>query len=199
VEPNTEKSKRSDREPKHTTPNGAGQPDAGRTSDAEHAEGERKAKDAGGWENVQLDRPLYKPENCAETPLVGYVLDRIAMPENDNGPWSCFVIRLTAPCLAVDGFDADATPKTFPIGTEVLLNSTVKLKSVDRFLHPNWLIEIRVAPDKKVKLDGGRTMWTYKVAANKDSALKRPATLQITKHATPAAQAERERENDLPF
>lgn len=193
----TSSGKREGEEKKKTAKNGAeghaeGHPDAST----------KGADGKGGWDEVQLERPLYKPESCKDTPIIGYVLDLIHMPENDNGPWSCFVIRLTKPCLAVNGFDSDAVPQEFPEGTEILLNLTVKLRTVDRFLHPKWLIEVRVQPTKKEKLSGGRTMWLYSVAANRETVQKRPATMQITAHhpvAQIAARAETRPEDDIPF
>ncbi len=194
MEPNTSKTKTKagEHEPERNHTNGVegSTPVAGET---------KKAKSA--WTEVQLDRPLYKPDTCRKTAIQGFVLDLVAMPENENGPWSCFVIELTEPCLAVDGIDPDAEPIERAIGTEVLLNSTVKLRTLDRFLHPKFLCEVRVQPTTKEKLSGGRSMWLYRVDANRETVKPRPATAQITAHSRAIADHRREKPADdgIPF
>lgn len=153
-----------------------------------------------GWREIAVDRPMYKPDLCKKTALRGYLIDLIPMPETDNGPWSAYVFKLTAPCLAVDGFDESGEAKDYPAGSEVLLNETVKLRGqLSRLLNPNVLIEVEVKPLEKVKLGGGRTMWIYQIRANEKSMKKRTAIHTLRQNnAVPVAAAVQSMD-DIPF
>ena len=142
-----------------------------------------------GWVELAVDRPLYKPESCRKTPLRGRLINLVSMPETDNGPWSAYVIKITKPCLAVDGFDGSDTAKEYPVGTEVHLTETVKLKGeLGKLLHPDFLIEVEITPTEKVKLTGGRTMWRYSIRANNKTVIKRPAIYALNTMSVPPAR-----------
>ena len=153
-----------------------------------------------GWVDISTDIPLYKADECKKTPVTGYLLSLDEMPETDNGPWRAYRFLTTKPGLACD-FDGEPQP-TEP-GDEVRLTKTVKLAALDRFLLPDAMVEVTVTPLEKKKLSGGRTMWTYKVQANKKTIKKRPGIYALGGGAQaprlPSSGSSNGGTEDIPF
>lgn len=135
-----------------------------------------------GWEDAQLDAPMYKTDLCKGTPLVGYLLGLQEMPESDNGPWQAYTILTTKPCLACtfEGTGEQATVKEYPAGTPIMIVATAKLAGLKAFLNKHYTLEVKVKPLAKKPIGGGRTMWTYEVKRNPTTIRKRTRMEEMT-------------------
>ena len=116
-----------------------------------------------GFVNVVTDRTMYKAETCKDTPLQGYLINKIPMPAIRGRSWNAFVFRTTAP---VNTEDRDGNVNTVPIDSEVLIPATFALESaLSRAATAPVIHEIRITPLKKIDVGGGQSMWTYDIAA----------------------------------
>lgn len=139
------------------------------------------------FQTIATDRPQYKAsfedvngvEKLNTTSLVGYLITKVVgLPNPTAKPgekqhWNAYVIKTTEPCIA-EGLEDDG-PRQYPAGTEVMIGETAKLSRLEELLFADRLVEVSIAPKKKVKLDGGRTMWLYDVGANPET-MPRPRT-----------------------
>lgn len=154
-----------------------------------------------GWTDIATDIPLYKPDECKKTPVVGYLLSLDTMPETENGPWRAYRVLTTKPGMACN-FDGEPEP-TEP-GDEVRLTKTVKLAALDRFLLPDAMVEVSITPLQKIKLSAGRSMWTYEVRANKKTIKRRPGIYALGGGSVPAPRQlgngnNNDSDSEIPF
>jgi hypothetical protein len=193
--PNTDTAKREETSTKNKGTNGKAE--AG-------AAGAATAGAGKGWETVQLDRPIYKPETCKGKALVGYLIGLEDMPVGDLGNWQCYVIRTTQVTFA-HGINLEKTddendePTEWPAGTEVLVKRTAKLMPLQRFLLRDHLIEVTITATKEHKLSGGRTLWLYSVGVNKESAIARPKHMPLVMPRPQLPAGSQGASDDLPF
>ena len=127
-------------------------------------------------QEVKLDTFQYKLAEaaCRETPLQGYLVDYVRMPDSDraeNPEWWCFVIHLTAPC---NGIDRDGAVKKCAPGDIVLLSVPAKLR--DKFgrmaIHPTHVHEVYIANWKQIDIGGGKKMWSPEIANTDPKSIK---------------------------
>jgi hypothetical protein len=124
-----------------------------------------------GFVDVVTDRTMYKADTCKETPLQGYLINKIPMPPIRNRVWYAFVIRTTAP---VQSEDRDVNVIIVPPGSEVLISATSILESaLTRAAVGPIVHEVRISPIKKIDIGAGQTMWTYNIKAKPDSGIAR--------------------------
>jgi hypothetical protein len=130
-----------------------------------------------GFDAVGLDRYMYNPNKGCKGALRGHLLAVIAMPPMERGKdpktkepimqdWDCLLIKTTAEC---DGIDREQKVVKVSAGREVLTPKTFKLG--DTFeraaLDPDFCYEVFIAPDKKIDIGSGQTMWLYNMGAVK--------------------------------
>jgi hypothetical protein len=141
-----------------------------KTEKAETKNGTRAEKPAGKsrFVKVATDRAMYKPEECEKATITGFLVGVQHFADSDNGPWSAFVIRATEP---TKGCDFEGKVVTVNAGEELLLPRTAKLALLDKpASDATRMAEVQITPKAKVKIGGGRTMWTYDVAVNPELA-----------------------------
>jgi hypothetical protein len=116
------------------------------------------------FEAIKTDTYQYKigDERCRKTLLQGYVTDFVRMPDTDraqNPKWWCFVIHLTAPCIALD---RDKAAIACHPGDIVLVQASAKLQqALGRLaIHPTHVVEVQVGDFKEIPLKGGKKMWS---------------------------------------
>jgi hypothetical protein len=130
-----------------------------------------------GFDAVGLDRFMYNPNKGCKGPLRGFLLSVVAMPPMERGKdpktkepimqdWDCLLVKTTAP---TQGIDREGKVVDVPSGREVLTPKTFRLG--DTFeraaLDPDFCYEVFIAPDKKIDIGSGQTMWLYNMGANK--------------------------------
>jgi hypothetical protein len=116
-----------------------------------------------GFVDVVTDRTMYKADTCKDTPLTGYLINKIPMPAIRGREWSAFVVRTTAP---VKTEDREGNVTTVPQGSEVLVPATFALESaLSRAAIAALVHEVRISPLKKIDVGAGQTMWTYTIQA----------------------------------
>jgi len=108
-----------------------------------------------GFVDVVTDRTMYKADTCKDTPLTGYLINKIPMPAIRGREWSAFVVRTTAP---VKTEDREGNVTTVPQGSEVLVPATFALESALSRAAVAALVH-------EVRIGAGQTMWTYKIQA----------------------------------
>jgi hypothetical protein len=119
-----------------------------------------------GFVDVVTERGMYKPDTCKETPLQGYLINKIPMPPQRGRAWNAFLVRITAPCLVED---RDGNVTTAPIGSEVLIPGTYALEgALTRAALATIIHEVRIIPLKRNDIGGGQSLWSYKIQAKKD-------------------------------
>ena len=147
-----------------------------------------------GMVPVASDLRQYKPDTCGATALQGYLVDLQDMPPTDNGPWSIFVVCLTAPTKSVDRDDVLGTSE---IGDYVSIAVTHALKPLAPYArHAALTFEVFIKPKTKIKLGAGKTMWTYDCGAH-PKAVKR-IDVGIMPPGAPAS-APAVLETEIPF
>lgn len=106
-------------------------------------------------------------------PLIGYLVGMQAMPPIKGRAWEAAVILTTEP---VHALDREKNVVKLPPGSRVLIPATFAI--VQHFSkaasNRDYVYEVSIAPNKKVDIGGGQTMWTYKLGAN-PKALARKA------------------------
>jgi hypothetical protein len=116
-----------------------------------------------GMVPVASDLCHYKPDTCSDVHVRGYLIDHQQMPPADTGPWSIFVIQLTE---ASKGEDRDGKVQKLEAGGYVAICVTHTLKPMLQYARmQNVVFEIFIKPKEKVKIGGGKTMWTYNCGA----------------------------------
>jgi hypothetical protein len=122
-----------------------------------------------GFSEIKLDRLVYKPESCGDTPLVGWLLAKIDLPGAEGNPdWTALIIKATQ---VTKGVNRDGEVVAVPVGDEVLIPATAKLmqafsKAADV---QDKVFQIFIKPTNKTKLDGVRSMWNYTTGLHKES------------------------------
>lgn len=112
-----------------------------------------------GFVPVAADMNQFKPDLCGKAILRGHLVDRVEMPPTDNGAWAVFVIRLSVDSKVVDRDDHVIDAHA---GDYVMIAETHTLKTLAQYARiRDAVYEIFIQPKEKVKLSGGRTMWTY--------------------------------------
>lgn len=167
----------------------------GREKSAEKSAGKSR------FVKVVTDRAMYKADECGKATITGFLVGVKHFPDGDNGPWDAFIIRATEP---TKGVDFEGKVVTVNPGEELLLVRTAKLQALDRAAtHPSKMGEVQITPKQKIKIGGGRTMWTYDVAINPDLQVRKGMDL-IASDTAPTRQltagaATQDDGNDLPF
>ena len=116
-----------------------------------------------GFVDVVTDRTMYKADTCRDTPLTGYLINKLPMPPIRGREWNAFVVRTTAP---VHTEDREGNVITVPANSEVLIPATFALESaLSRAAVASMIHEVRIMPLKKIDVGAGQTMWTYKIQA----------------------------------
>jgi hypothetical protein len=116
-----------------------------------------------GFVDVVTDRTMYKADTCKDTPLTGFLINKIPMPPIRGREWSAFLLKTTAP---VHTEDREGNVSTVPVGSEVLIPATFALESaLSRAAVAPIVHEVRITPLKKIDVGAGQTMWTYKIGA----------------------------------
>jgi len=116
--------------------------------------------------NVATERFMWAPAN--NVPVRGWLLNELVMPAIKKRNWTAFLIRLTAPTVAVDRDDNNVD---VPIGDEVLVPATHILRQAlgKAATHPNDVYEVKIQPLAKSDIGGDQSMWRYKVQAKANS------------------------------
>jgi hypothetical protein len=127
------------------------------------------AKDDASFVEIVTQRYMYKADECKDTPLVGHLLNILAMPPAKGRPWNAFLIRTTRPTKAMD---RDKELVDVPVGSEVLISATYELSQylTKAASNEEKIFEVRIKPDIKMDIGAGQTMWTYKLAAKPQPA-----------------------------
>lgn len=117
-----------------------------------------------GFVDIQTQRYMYNVEQCSAKPLIGFLLAVVPMPPIRDRVWHAFLVRTTKPTL---GIDRDDKVVEVAEGQDVLIPATHELAQFFRrpCLHPTGVFEVKIVPDHKIDLSGGRQMWLYKLAA----------------------------------
>jgi len=108
---------------------------------------------------------MYKVEMCRKKPLIGYLINRLAMPPINGRAWDAFLVRATEPTL---GVDRDGNVQELGVGSEVLIPATYELAQFfsRAASSPTNVFEVFIGADKKIPIGGGQTMWTFELWAN---------------------------------
>lgn len=151
---------------------------------------------SGDFIELKLERTIYKPEATGEAVLQGYIVDLLPMPPIKQGKqeraWDAFLFRTTAPTL---GVDREGNVVDVGVDEEIIIPATFQLRQgLERFSrHPDKMFEAAVLPKTKIPLEGGQSMWTYRVALGKKS-VPREGGYALTPpkevHALPPATGE---------
>lgn len=116
-----------------------------------------------GMVPVASDLCHYKPDTCSAVALRGFLVDHQQMPPADTGPWSILVVKLTQPSK---GEDRDGKVCDLAEGDYVAICMTHTLSPLLQYARlANAVFEIFIQPKAKVKIGGGKTMWTYACGA----------------------------------
>jgi hypothetical protein len=132
-----------------------------------------------GFEKIETERYMYNPNEGCDLPLVGYAINLMPMPPISRGvnkatgqvewqDWECFIIRTTRPTKALN---REKEPVIVPPGKEVLIPATYTLSQhfTQVSTVPDRCFEVLINPKKKVKIGGGKTMWTWELGWNRNS------------------------------
>jgi len=147
---------------------------------------------------VGADRFMFNPNKGSTGALVGYLINRIEMPDIERGKekqeWDSLLVKTTRACK---GIDRDGKVVDVPVGAEVITPVTFKLN--DTFakaaVHPTKVFEVWIEAKKKIDIGHGQTMWLYQLGVDKASVKDRsefglPAILGgSTRGALPPAGA----------
>jgi hypothetical protein len=120
-----------------------------------------------GFTTVGTDRLLYKPEHCAKVNprIQGFLTESVMLGLDTDKPFHALIFRLTKPSVACEGEGDDPAIVEIPAGEEIMIVATEKLKPLIQYAnHEEKCAEFIVDVIGKVKLDGGKTMWRYRVA-----------------------------------
>jgi hypothetical protein len=118
---------------------------------------------------IETERYMYNPNKGCDTPLVGFILNMIAMPPMQMGgqmrEWNCFLFKLTEPCKVIN---REGNVIVAPVGAEVLTPATHQLTQfMERpSTRQDVCFEVQVAPSKKLDIGKGQTMWLYDLGIN---------------------------------
>lgn len=113
----------------------------------------------------------YKPEKCGERPVRGKIISFEKMPYAEDPitkkmdkAWYVFNIELTRETI---GVDAAGEVKTANVGDMIRVPMNVGLKDLFTQFRAaterKKLMEVKIQPLEKRKLDGLREMWDFKV------------------------------------
>lgn len=146
-------------------------------------------QNASRFKTIVTQRYMYNVERCKAKPLVGWLINVLTMPPIRNRNWNAFLIKTTEATLGVDREDnvVELAP-----GSEVLIPATFELEQflMKAATAEDRCFEVQIEADTKIDLDGGNSMWTYKLAANPASQNRRTFGLSaILGKATPQLQA----------
>jgi hypothetical protein len=131
-----------------------------------------------GFQDLGLDRFMYKPESCRAKPLVGFLIgvQEFGRDKADKDEWwDALIVRTTQPTLAVQK-DEGGNEITIevPVGEEVMIPMTDKLEKLRGYAkHPELMAEFFIQPVDKIVLEVDpkgnvkKSMWRYK-AGGKD-------------------------------
>jgi hypothetical protein len=145
------------------------------------------------WVKLSISRRFYKPEFCSEYSIQGYILASEVMgADSPNGPFTGYIIRLTAPSKCVDEGDNLQDAK---IGDDLILVATHSIKKLEVFANdPEKIGEFWIKPIKKIQHSGGKkSLWEYDVRVNPKPAnradLEAAAFKEMTTGGNAAAPA----------
>lgn len=115
---------------------------------------------------------IYKPDECHTHAVRGFLLGRIDMPPvGGEREWAAFVIRATAPGIAVD---RESNIQAFKAGDEVRVPETHVLASDTKITaiagSAEWTAEVYLKPTVKIGIGGGKTLWQYDARMGKPRA-----------------------------
>lgn len=124
------------------------------------------------FKKIETERYMYSPNGGCLDPLVGYLINLIAMPPIKDRDWNAFVIRTTEETKVLD---RDKKLITAPKGSEVLIPATYQLVQIleKASLQPDRVYEVFIKPSKKIPVGGGQTMWTFELGADMAKPLPR--------------------------
>jgi hypothetical protein len=94
-------------------------------------------------------------------PIVGELVGLRALKGNDGRPRAVWVIETTESTMArIKGEDS---PKEWPAGTVIGVGHRAKLNPLVELFATTTNFDVAIQPNKKVKINGGRTMWLLNV------------------------------------
>lgn len=162
------------------------------------------AKEDAEFQTIVTQRYMYNAEQCQATPLVGYLLNVLAMPPIVRGgksrDWNAFLVKTTRPCKALN---REKVLEDAPAGSEILIPATHELSQffMKAATSPDKVFEVKIKPKTKLDIGDGQEMWLYDLGA-KPQPTKRAAhglaavlaPLQLTAAGEGGAV-----ESDMPF
>lgn len=156
---------------------------------------ERTREDIAGW---------WSPDDMAV--IQGIVLDGMVITDKATGDKRLvWVVKLTEPTLLHKAGSPDA--EEFPAGTVAGVGHRAKLAPIIAVYQTTDQFEVRIKPEKQVRIQGGRSMWLFRVATSggkpRHTALHLEAPQRDMKQlAAPKQEAEEadfEASDDIPF
>lgn len=140
---------------------------------AQETDTNKYAADDKEFRKIATQRFMYQADKCKETPLVGFLLNMMAMPpimrKNDQGElvprnWDAFLIKATRPVLASD---RDKVVAMREPGSEILIPATFELAQfiTKAASAPGMVFELKIQPSKKIDIGHGQQLWLYDLAA----------------------------------
>lgn len=135
------------------------------------------------FEEIVTERYMYSPKDAEGIPLVGWMLNVIQMPPMAMGKdrrtgepilrdWAAFLIRTTETTFVKN---REKEIVEVPPGTEVLIPATYTLAQYlsKAATHDTKVFKVKITPDKRIEIGGGKTMWTWKLGMNVKQPAKR--------------------------
>lgn len=168
--------------------------------------------DTSGFEKVSLDIDGFYPMEAygKVNPIRGLLLARIEKVV-DGEERTVYIIRLTAPCYAIRGRGDEKETFIADKGMHIQVDEKAKLKQFIQFLPKRTdrgvsANEVVFKPTKKIKLRGGKTMWTGEPMARELSQdeVKKHGLLAIAKIGEApkllgSGREEASDDDDMPF
>jgi hypothetical protein len=122
---------------------------------------------------VQGRSGLYKPETAktldaagkeAFIPLRGILMGASLKKADSDKPFYVLEMRLTRPTYVEN---RDKQPVRLEIGDTAIIPVTTRLRpwlQVAQRENPSELVELKIVPDSKEDIGGGKSLWEYKVS-----------------------------------